>query len=107
MTLTSKMLQQLDLPQRPFRQNFLAEHIGDFLDGDPIVRLAIHGSAVNVSSYQSTPEHSDIGTNCVPNNTVSALPQLLVDCVPLVANELLIEHLEYLAAGQVRHCCLS
>ncbi len=34
--MTSEVLQELDLTQSPLREDFLAEDIGDFLDGYPI-----------------------------------------------------------------------
>lgn len=39
----------------------------------------------------------------LPDNAVGALAQLLCHIVPLVDNELLVEHLEHLAACEVRH----
>lgn len=40
---------------------------------------------------------------CLPNDTVSALSQLLCDIVLLVDNEVLVEDLEDLATLQISH----
>lgn len=42
---TSEVLKKLDLAQRSFGQNLLAEDIGDFLDSDALSRLIIRCSA--------------------------------------------------------------
>ena len=42
---TSEMLQKLDLTQRSFSQNLLAEHIGDFLDSYALSGLIVRCSA--------------------------------------------------------------
>lgn len=39
--MTSEVLQQLDLSQRPLGQNLLAKHIGNLLDGDALTRLRV------------------------------------------------------------------
>lgn len=39
--MTSKVLQELDLSQRPFGEDFLAEDIGDFLDSNSLSCLGI------------------------------------------------------------------
>lgn len=40
----------------------------------------------------------------VPDYAIGSLAQLLGDVVPLVDHKLLVEDLEDLAAGEVRHC---
>lgn len=40
---------------------------------------------------------------CVPDYAVGALAQFLGDIVPLIDDELLVEDLEDLATGEVRH----
>ena len=43
--LASEVLQQLDLTQSALGQDFLAENIGDLLDGDALARLVVGGRA--------------------------------------------------------------
>jgi hypothetical protein len=45
-TLTSEVLQQLDLAQGTLGEDLLAEDIGDLFDGDALARLVVGGSAV-------------------------------------------------------------
>jgi hypothetical protein len=44
--MSTEMLQELDLAQSAFGQNFLAEYIGNFLNRDTLISLVVHGSAV-------------------------------------------------------------
>ena len=44
--MAAEVLQELDLAQGALGQDLLAEHIGDLLDGDALVRLVVHGGAV-------------------------------------------------------------
>ena len=39
----------------------------------------------------------------IPDDSIGSLAKLLGDIVPLIDNELLIEHLEHFAALEVRH----
>jgi hypothetical protein len=39
-----------------------------------------------------------------PDNTVSSLSQFLGDCVSLIDDEVLVEHLEHLSSLKIRHC---
>ena len=41
----AEMLEQLDLAQGALGEDLLAEDIGDLLDGDALVRLAVDGGA--------------------------------------------------------------
>ena len=45
--VASEVLKQLDFSQGTLGQDFLAENIGDLLDGDPLTILAIGGCAVH------------------------------------------------------------
>lgn len=84
------MLQQFDLSQGPLGQNFLAEDIGDLLDGD-----ALAGGIVRRSTISSAAPV--IFRACSPNNAVCALPQFFRHGVAIVHDKVLIEHLEHLA----------
>jgi hypothetical protein len=44
--VSPEVLEKLDLAQGALGQDLLAEHIGDLLDGDALVRLVVHGRAV-------------------------------------------------------------
>lgn len=134
--MASKVLQQLNLSQRPLGQNLFAEHIGDLLDGNPFARLCVGSGTVseaflsvrrlrggqlgkveNIQDKQPQQDHrkhkniivatrdesSDVdrmmlNTLNIPDNTVCTLTQLLGDIVPLIHDEILVEHLEHLAA---------
>ena len=78
-SMSSEMLQQLYLPQRPLGQNLLAEDIGDFLYRDTLARLVVRGCAYD---------------------PVGALSELFGHGVALVDDEVLVEDFEYLAALQ-------
>lgn len=80
--VSPKVLQQLDLAQGALGEDFLAEHIGDLLDGDALARLVVGRGA---------------------DNAVGALAQLLGHVVPLVDDKLLVEDLEDLAVREIRH----
>jgi hypothetical protein len=45
-SVSPEVLQELDLAQSALGENLLAKDIGDLLDGDPLVGLIVHGSAV-------------------------------------------------------------
>lgn len=77
--MSSEMLQQLYLTQSSLRENLLAEDISDFLDGDAFARLIVRRRA---------------------DDAISTLPKLFGDGVPLVDDEVLVEHLEDLSALQ-------
>jgi hypothetical protein len=47
--MAPEMLQELDFAQCALGEDFLAEDIGDFLDGDALVGLVVHGSTVERS----------------------------------------------------------
>jgi len=47
-SFTSEVLQQLDLSQRPLREDLLAKHVCDFLDGDTFLSLYIRGGAEQI-----------------------------------------------------------
>ena len=46
--LASKMLEQLDLTERPLGEDLLTEDIGDLLDSNTLVRLRVCGRTVGV-----------------------------------------------------------
>ena len=48
--VAAKVLQELDLPQRSFCQDLLAEDIGNLLDGNALSRGVIGGCAVKLSA---------------------------------------------------------
>jgi hypothetical protein len=50
--VAAEMLQELDLAQGALGQDFLAEYIGDLLDGDTLVRLVVYGGAVEKAACQ-------------------------------------------------------
>lgn len=118
------MLEELDLAQGALGQDLFAEDIGDLLDGNSLVRLGVHGGAVEETGlawimkdrmpYADAPkaeaakqeqkrERADI-----PDNAVSSLAELLGDGVALVDNEVLVKDLEDLATHEISHgeCCV-
>lgn len=58
-TVSSEVLEQLDLPKGALSEDLLAEYIGDFLDGDAVARLVVHGSAIRRRWRQSLQPASD------------------------------------------------
>lgn len=44
-SVTTEVLKEFDLSQRPLGENFLAEHIGDFLDSNALPTLRVRGCA--------------------------------------------------------------
>ena len=98
------MLEQLYLPQCSLRQNFLAEDIGDLLDGNTLLSLGIGRRTViraSVSRYRKGVHHNT--ESSIPNNTISSLAKLLGHSVSLIHNEVLVEHLEDLPSLEIRH----
>lgn len=75
------MLQQLDLTQGALCENLLGENIGDFLDRDALTGLVVARGA---------------------DDTVGTLTQLFCNSVTLIDDEVLVEDLEDLAAGERR-----
>jgi hypothetical protein len=116
-TLTSEVLQQLDLAQGTLGEDLLAEDIGDLFDGDALARLVVGGSAVwgvvlagGGDSDGDGGSDSDSGSGSnkkggVPDDAVGTLTELLCDIVALVDDKLLVEDLEDLAVGEVGHGC--
>jgi hypothetical protein len=80
-SVTTEVLQQLDLAQGALGQDLLGEDICDLFDSDAFASLVVGGSA---------------------DDTVGALAELLGDSVALVDDEVLVEDLEDLAAGKRR-----
>ena len=91
--MSSEVLQQLDFAQGSLSEDFLAEDICHFLDCDSFSSLCVRGCAGALSVLLATPEMAS-----VPDDTVCSLTKLFRDGVPLVNNEVLVEHLEDLAA---------
>lgn len=48
-TVSPEMLEELDLAQSALGKDLLAEDIGDLLDGDAFVGLAVRGGAVETT----------------------------------------------------------
>jgi hypothetical protein len=107
--MSPEVLQQFDLAQCALGKNLFAEDIGDLLNGDTLVRLVVHGSTVrsrNVSNGSAKIKtfSKDLRiSGLVPDNAISALAKLLCDGVALIDDEVLVEHLEHLAALKVSH----
>jgi hypothetical protein len=101
--LASEVLQQLDLAEGALSQDLLAEDVGDLLDGDTLARLVVCGRTARPRSVCVPPGALIALLAGVPDDAVGALAQLLCHIVPLVDDELLVEHLEHLAAGEVGH----
>lgn len=93
-----EVLQELDLAQGALGQDLLAEYIGDLLDSNTLVGLVVDSgarSSEGVVSLQDVPRISGrkLDRNS-PDNTVGSLTQFLGNGVPLVHDEVLVEHLE-------------
>jgi hypothetical protein len=93
-SVTSEVLQELDLAQRSLRKDLLAEHIGDLLDSYPLSSLAIGSSTSTVSAMLWR-----IFSATIPDNAICALTQLFCDGVSVINNEILVEDFEHLAPG--------
>jgi len=79
--VSSEVLQQLDLSQRPLSQDLLAEDICDLLDSNTLACLVVG--------------------RC-DHDAVRSLTKLLGHSVALIDNEVLVEDLEHLTALQRR-----
>lgn len=99
--MAAEMLEQLDLTQSPLGEDLLAEHIGDFFDGDALAGLNVgRGTVEDVVSPRDPKQwlRADL-----PHDTVCALTQLLGDIVVFIHDEVLVEDLEHLATLQLSH----
>ena len=53
--MAPEVLEELDLPQSPLRQDFLTKDIGDFLDGHSVAGQVIGGSTRSFLDAVSLP----------------------------------------------------
>lgn len=97
-SMSSEVLQKLDLSQGSLRQDLFAEDICNLLDRNSLSRLGIGRSTVAVSHKQSPN-----ATSNSPDYSVCTLAKLFCNCVFLVYDEVLVEHLKDLSAAEITH----
>lgn len=96
--MATEVLEEFDLSQGTLGQDLLAEDICDFLDGNTFASLTVGRCTVIPSAVIWTAAPTN-----VPDNTICTLAELFCNSVSLINNEILVEHLKHLAAGEITH----
>lgn len=63
--MAAEVLQQLDLSQGSLGENLLAEHIGNFLDGNSLGGLVVNGSTREKQWHVNRPLASSVAHHLV------------------------------------------